>query len=57
LVDVQLGVANGVGQREGFFGPDAEKMKREALRGLLADSRKALQLVDEFGDGFGEVGH
>jgi hypothetical protein len=32
-------------------------MKGQALRGLLADSRKALQLVDEFGNGFGEVGH
>jgi hypothetical protein len=57
LVDVQLGVANGVGQREGFFWTDAKQMKGQALRGLLADSRKALQLVDEFGNGFGEVGH
>ena len=50
-------IPDGVGEREGFFRPDAQQMKSQALRGFLADSRKALQLIDEFRDGFGEVGH
>jgi hypothetical protein len=48
LMDVKLRVADRVGQREGLFGRDAQQVERQALRRLLADSGKALQLIDEF---------
>jgi hypothetical protein len=57
LADFFFGVANRIGKREGVFGRGAKQIKREALRGLLADSRKMFQCVNESFNRSGKIRH
>ena len=57
LADFFFGVANGVGERHGFFRGGAQQMKREALRGFLSDAGKMFQCVDQSFDGGGKIRH
>ena len=49
--------ANGVGERERLFAIHAQKIKGEALRGLLPDAGQAFKFVDQSSDGRGEIRH
>ena len=52
-----FGVANGFGERQRIFRRGAQEMKRQALRGLLANSGEMLQFIDESFDGSGKIRH
>ncbi len=54
---VHLGVADGVGERQGFFRLGAQNMEREALRGLRPDAGQMFELVDQTLDRFGKIRH
>src|SRR5579859_3019625 len=57
FTNLQLGIANGVGQGHRVFWVGAEHMKGQALRCLLADPGQAFELIDEPTDRFGKVRH
>ena len=54
---VHLGVADRIGQRQGFLGLSAQNMKREALRRLGPYPGQMFELVDQTLDGFGKIRH
>jgi len=55
--DFFFGVANGVRQRQRILGGRPQQMKRQALRGFLANSGEVFQLIDEPFDGSGKIRH
>jgi hypothetical protein len=57
LADFFLGVANGVGKGEGFFGFGTEQMEGQALGRFLADTREMFESVDESFNWGGKIGH
>ena len=57
FADFQLGVANGVGKRDGVFRAGAQDMESKALCRLLADAGQSFELIDKPGDRFGKVRH
>jgi hypothetical protein len=52
-----FGVANRVRERQRILSRRSEQVKRQALRGLLANSWEVFQLIDESFDGSGKVRH
>ena len=44
-------------QRQGILGRRSQQMKRQTLRGFLANSGEMFQLIDEAFDGSGKIRH
>jgi hypothetical protein len=57
LADFFFGVADGVGQRHGFFRRGAQEVKGQALRGLLSNAGKMFESVDQSFNRGGEIRH
>src|ERR1700722_18145710 len=57
FADFFLGLANGVGKRQGLSAVCTQQIKGQPLGGFLADARQPLQFVDQSRNGRSKISH